>query len=721
MNRFLIALLLLLGTLRALAVDQITATVTVTNGTVNADTIIVNGVTRTWTNNVVTSSTQILTNNTIGGAATNLWRQIAANPYSGPVYSRMTGTNLVELRGAPGVAMAVTFGGTWATVAYSTQTFGASWDLRLPLTVEDATHRTNMATLAISNIFNLGLSTATALESSTALSNYVALVRTNNVGNKRLTNSTFEVGYITNSEVRELRMYGKWGTNAGIIMHDVVGDVKAFALAPAGNGYPSIYNVAATDELTIAANYTPNPENILNAAIADNRYGIKALNNTWTGTNVFNRVTNSTIVGSALSLNTYAGTIVALTNGLLSGTGLTNIAGTNVTLYGTNAVAGALDLRRANNTSLANGNNAGVDFGTVTFVNLKAGPSAAFSINGIAGGRDGRFLIIANQTGQAMTIANESGVEPTAENRIRTGLGSDVSTSGNNALILTYDSDSSRWVVTSYPRPIGAGSGNVTGPGSSTDNAIARFDGAGGVTLQNSAVTIDDSANIAGAAGVSAASATLSGLTATRLLSSDGSKVLTSVANLSSWIAGTANRVTISDDGDGTATLTGPQDIAAFSTPEFNGLYINESTGFINITNHNNGALVLSLWSANSTVKQHSQYKTTTTDATVTTLATIPIAASRTYLLEGYITARRTGGVAGTADDGATYVIRAMVTTKAGTVTVNTTGLTQDAAEDQAAWACVFAVSGTDVLVRVTGAADNNVSWYGEVVNRFGN
>jgi hypothetical protein len=38
----------------------------------------------------------------------------------------------------------------------------------------------------------------------------------------------------------------------------------------------------------------------------------------------------------------------------------------------------------------------------------------------------------------------------------------------------------------------GSGSGDVTGPGSSTDNAVARFDGTGGKTLQNSSVTIDD-------------------------------------------------------------------------------------------------------------------------------------------------------------------------------------------------------------------------------------
>lgn len=43
-------------------------------------------------------------------------------------------------------------------------------------------------------------------------------------------------------------------------------------------------------------------------------------------------------------------------------------------------------------------------------------------------------------------------------------------------------------------------SGGVTGPGTSTDNAIARFDGTGGATLQNSGVIIDNSNNVTGVA-----------------------------------------------------------------------------------------------------------------------------------------------------------------------------------------------------------------------------
>ncbi len=44
--------------------------------------------------------------------------------------------------------------------------------------------------------------------------------------------------------------------------------------------------------------------------------------------------------------------------------------------------------------------------------------------------------------------------------------------------------------------------GAIQVPGSSTDNAVVRWSGTGGLTLQNSGVTIDDSANIAGVANL---------------------------------------------------------------------------------------------------------------------------------------------------------------------------------------------------------------------------
>ena len=61
------------------------------------------------------------------------------------------------------------------------------------------------------------------------------------------------------------------------------------------------------------------------------------------------------------------------------------------------------------------------------------------------------------------------------------------------------------------PRWVSAtgGAGDVNGPASATDNAIVRFDGTGGKTVQNSAVTIaDTTGDIAGASSLTAPAAT---------------------------------------------------------------------------------------------------------------------------------------------------------------------------------------------------------------------
>jgi hypothetical protein len=62
---------------------------------------------------------------------------------------------------------------------------------------------------------------------------------------------------------------------------------------------------------------------------------------------------------------------------------------------------------------------------------------------------------------------------------------------GSNGQVLTADSTEAlglKWAT-----PSGAGLGDVSGPASSTDNAIARFDSTTGKIIQNSGITVDDS------------------------------------------------------------------------------------------------------------------------------------------------------------------------------------------------------------------------------------
>src|SRR5574338_829924 len=71
---------------------------------------------------------------------------------------------------------------------------------------------------------------------------------------------------------------------------------------------------------------------------------------------------------------------------------------------------------------------------------------------------------------------------------------------GNGALYVKLDNGSS----TNWAGPVGTGSGDVSGPGSSTDNALTRFDGTTGKTIKNSLAILDNSGNLSGVADFTA-------------------------------------------------------------------------------------------------------------------------------------------------------------------------------------------------------------------------
>lgn len=115
----------------------------------------------------------------------------------------------------------------------------------------------------------------------------------------------------------------------------------------------------------------------------------------------------------------------------------------------------------------------------------------------------------------------------------------DVDASGvTNGQVLSWDSTLGRWKATTV-----SGTGDVVGPASATDNAIARFDTTTGKLIQNSAVTIDDSGNMAGVGTLN--THTIPGGTGTFALTSQ-----------------LHDAVTVSDSAEIDFTLTG-QDITA--------------------------------------------------------------------------------------------------------------------------------------------------------------
>ena len=92
------------------------------------------------------------------------------------------------------------------------------------------------------------------------------------------------------------------------------------------------------------------------------------------------------------------------------------------------------------------------------------------------------------------------------------------------------------WVL--YPRPLLGTTNQIT----VTDNL-------------NTTYTLSTPQDIHTGATPTFVSALLSGLTASRLVATDGTKTLESIADLTAWIAGTDGNLTVTDDGDGTVTL----------------------------------------------------------------------------------------------------------------------------------------------------------------------
>ena len=83
----------------------------------------------------------------------------------------------------------------------------------------------------------------------------------------------------------------------------------------------------------------------------------------------------------------------------------------------------------------------------------------------------------------------------------------------------------------------GVVTGDVTGPASSTDTAVARFSGTTGKFIENSLVLIDNSGNVTGVAGLTATSLTDSGLTASTALVSSAGNVISSSTTTAAELA----------------------------------------------------------------------------------------------------------------------------------------------------------------------------------------
>lgn len=140
--------------------------------------------------------------------------------------------------------------------------------------------------------------------------------------------------------------------------------------------------------------------------------------------------------------------------------------------------------------------------------------------------------------------------------------------------------------------PVGGG-GSITGAGSSTDNAITRWNGTGGTSIQDSGVIIDDTNNITGVATITIGTAGL------HLLDTNASHDL--ILTVGSNITADRTLTVTTGDADRTITLSGnptlsdwfDQSVKVAASPVFADVTVSNATGLHILDSDSSHDLVL--------------------------------------------------------------------------------------------------------------------------------
>lgn len=423
------------------AADRITVTLTVTNTPSDGNTFTLNSDVRTWAAGVVDPGSQIEEPASIGEATTNLFLQVAANPFS-RVIPKWVSTNEVQFIGATDLAMAGSLSGTWGTLSYSTNTVTQLTTVRVPMSGLPNNIRTNEATLIVTalndyaqnqleadllpdeiNASKLNVSTAsTTSDPAIAFDAGTGLYTTGGTPGVYFTVSSNAVAQIDAGSI----IQGASTAKAEISASTPSGTVPS--ILPRSSYSDTGLGASATDTLTLIAG------GVAGVDIGSTNVVV----NTWleasSGRLDGLTITNSTIQGSALTTGTYSGTIGLLTGGDISETSVSNVVH-----------IAKMDLTLTSSTSLGN-SNSDVNFGEVNTVVIRSGPSAAFTISSIVGASDGRLIRLVNKTGYNMTLANATG---TTTNQIDTLTGADYTSTGNGSATLVYDLTDTKWLLIS--------------------------------------------------------------------------------------------------------------------------------------------------------------------------------------------------------------------------------------------------------------------------------
>ena len=410
----------------AQSTNRVTIQLTVTNGTSNSFSMTLNGDTRTFATSVSLPASEIYTNDTIAGSASNLYNHIVSSPFSRVrIFGYTNGSDTIYLRGDLGLSMSATILSNWATLSYSTQVFSSGLiGVRVPIETETATQATNIASLITRAIGNLATNSIRAdapamanflgltneqtmtrktltgpfinngTNSGTVLTNIPranvgVLVATNvnvlggTVSNVTLTN----ISYI-NSTVARLDTLTVWtaatitnlsapgtGLSSLQIGNTAAGGDYSIAIgvtAEAPTNYASAvgYNARSTEVGGTAMGFESSALAYYTTAVGAGANATKVFASSF-GQNASANYSNSTAIGASATTTTTNQIRLGTASETVSIPGKLEAASiTNGLFTGTNVWSGDVSYSRYDVSTLANGNNIAVTFGTNYNINL---------------------------------------------------------------------------------------------------------------------------------------------------------------------------------------------------------------------------------------------------------------------------------------------------------------------------------------------------------------
>jgi hypothetical protein len=510
---FLRFLGLLLLTLPASGADQIVLTVTVTNGTLSGDYLTVNGSTRVFTNGTPASiATWISSSTSSNTVTTNLYEHLRLFSFANTRVAYAS-SNVLTLTANPGTTITATAATNWCTLSLATNAITDATSIRVPMSVEAAALRTNLASQLVSDLS--AYSTNAMSAGSTAASQLVGLTNVQAITGVKTITSPILISPVSTNGVNKGNAFsspgigtaseqfgaGALATNSYAMAAGYAASAYGTFTTAIGTGASATNNYATAIGSTakgygngsIALGYGAMASGLFSVAIGqstashENSITIGAFTSSTAANQItLGAISNSVVIPADLTASgaaTFANLTVstnAAVGGTLSVTGASTLTGaaavvggiTTPSIVSTNtAVVGALTVNSNStvtgasiigeqrypvsaNTSMANGANAAVALAGKSYVKL-SGPTAAWSIAGIAGGADGRIVLLENGSGKQMSILHESGLDSTAGNRIQTDTGTDLAFASGTCVSLVYNATTSRWKVATYGHPNG--------------------------------------------------------------------------------------------------------------------------------------------------------------------------------------------------------------------------------------------------------------------------